>query len=95
MLEIPYGPCKAVISYLAWKGAVVTQSIKLANAVMTSVLDELTSEEQEVWLIQFADKMREPSKSETVFFDKRRSLRLGVGLSDSGELIYEIEPALK
>ncbi|PHS04471.1 MAG: hypothetical protein COA78_16550 [Blastopirellula sp.] len=68
---------------------------------ITSVLeagmspDELTPEEQEVWFTQFADKMTEPSESETAFFDKRRSLGRGVGLSESGELIYETEPASK
>lgn len=56
--------------------------------------DELTPEEQEVWFTQFADKMTQPSENETAFFEGRRRLGCGVGLSDAGEMIYEKGPAL-
>lgn len=56
--------------------------------------DELTPEEQEVWFTQFANKMTQPSENERVFFESRRRLGRGVGLSDAGDLIYEKEPGL-
>lgn len=51
--------------------------------------DELTAEEQEVWFAEFADEMAEPGEAELAFFARRRQLGLGVGLSDSGELVRE------
>ncbi len=55
--------------------------------------DELTAEEQEVWFTEFADKMTEPGRQEEHYFQNRRSLGRGVGLSEAGELVYESEPA--
>lgn len=51
--------------------------------------DELSLEEQEVWFAQFTDRMAEPSEEETAFHGKRRKLGRGVGLSVTGELIYQ------
>ncbi|PHR91920.1 MAG: hypothetical protein COA69_09725 [Robiginitomaculum sp.] len=77
-------------------GRAIEKSTVFDYSHVTSVLEAgMSPEEQEVWFAQFADKMVEPSESETAFFDKRRSLGRGVGLSDSGELIYETEPASK
>ena len=53
--------------------------------------DELTAEEQEVWFAEFADKMTESSQAEEDFFRNRRQLGRGVGLSETGELVYESE----
>lgn len=55
--------------------------------------DALTPEEQEVWFAEFSDQMTEPSTKEEAFFARRRSLGQGVGLSDTGELVYENGPA--
>lgn len=49
--------------------------------------EELSVEEHEVWLSAFAEKMAEPSKKEKDFFARRRKLGLGVGLSESGEIV--------
>lgn len=51
--------------------------------------DELTPEEQEVWFEQFKAEMTEPTDEEVAFFAKRRKLGRGVGMSDSGELVYQ------
>ncbi|WP_420337005.1 TA system antitoxin ParD family protein [Roseibium sp.] len=68
---------------------------------ITSVLesrlspDDLASEEQDVWFAQFSDAMIEPSETERAFFEKRRHLGRGVGLSDAGTLIFEKDPGAK
>jgi hypothetical protein len=49
--------------------------------------EELTPEESEVWLVAFAEKMAEPGEGEMAFFERRRELGLGVGLSEAGELV--------
>lgn len=49
--------------------------------------EELSAEEHEVWLADFSEKMAEPSDQEKAFFERRRKLGLGVGLSDSGDLV--------
>lgn len=51
--------------------------------------DALTAEEQEVWFEQFADTMTAPSEQEEAFFETRRRLGRGVGLSDTGGLVYQ------
>jgi len=51
--------------------------------------DALTAEEQEVWFEQFASDMTEPSAQEEAFFERRRTLGQGVGMSDTGALIYQ------
>ena len=51
--------------------------------------DELTPAEQEVWFDQFATKMAESTKQEKAFHGNRRKQGRGVGMSSSGELIYE------
>lgn len=54
--------------------------------------DGLSADEQEVWFAQFAGEMTEPTGEEVAFYARRRKLGRGVGLSDSGELIYQKEP---
>lgn len=51
--------------------------------------DALTAEEQEVWFEQFASAMTEPSAPEETFYEARRRLGQGVGLSDTGDLVYQ------
>ncbi|GJL87209.1 MAG: hypothetical protein DHS20C03_09180 [Minwuia thermotolerans] len=51
--------------------------------------EELTPEEHEVWLNAFGDQMAEPSEQSKEFFARRRKLGLGVGLSETGEIIRE------
>ena len=51
--------------------------------------DDLTAEEQEVWLAEFAEAMTQPSSQESAFFDERQRLGRGVGLNDAGEFIYQ------
>jgi hypothetical protein len=51
--------------------------------------DELTSEEQAIWFDQFVAKMVKPNRQEKAFHAKRRNLGRGVGMSSSGELVYE------
>ncbi len=50
--------------------------------------DQLSAEEQEVWLREFADAMAEATEQEITFFAERRRLGRGVGLNDAGELVY-------
>jgi ParD-like antitoxin of type II bacterial toxin-antitoxin system len=65
------------------------------SAALESALspDELSAEEQEVWFAEFADRMAEPGQAERAFFARRRQLGLGVGMTDSGELVRERQPA--
>ncbi len=60
------------------------------NAALDADLspDRLTSEEQEVWFEEFAAKMTEPGPQETEFHAKRRKIGRGVGMSNSGDLVY-------
>jgi len=51
--------------------------------------DTLSAEEQEVWFARFGEQMTEPSAKEEAFFARRRQLGQGVGLTESGALIYE------
>lgn len=53
----------------------------------------LGDEEKDVWLDAFVEKMGQPAPSEEAFFEERHQLGQGVGLDNSGELIYEHEPA--
>ena len=53
--------------------------------------DDLTAEEHEVWLAAFGEAMAEPGADEQAFFDKRKALGLGVGLSETGEIIHETD----
>lgn len=55
--------------------------------------EALTAEEHEAWLDAFADKMAEPGPEEQAFFARRRQLGRGVGLSDTGEIVRESQPA--
>ena len=50
--------------------------------------DELSTEDQKIWLAQFANDVSVPSDQEEAFFAERRQLRRGVGLNDKGELVY-------
>lgn len=51
--------------------------------------DDLSAEEQEVWFAEFADAMTEATEQELAFFAERRRLGRGVGLDDTGELVYQ------
>ncbi|SLN70200.1 hypothetical protein ROA7450_03825 [Roseovarius albus] len=51
--------------------------------------DNLSAEEQEVWFDQFSAEMTQPSAEEKLFFANRSQLGQGVGLSDTGELVFE------
>lgn len=51
--------------------------------------DELTSDEQEVWIAELSHEMTEPSAKEKEFFAKRRREGQGVGMDDDGSLIYQ------
>ncbi len=51
--------------------------------------DELSAGEQEIWFTQFASDMTKPSRQETAFFTRRQKLGRGVGLSESGNLVYQ------
>ena len=55
--------------------------------------DALTPGEQDVWFDQFTAKMTEPGAQENAFHAKRRKLGRGVGMSKSGELVYETNVA--
>lgn len=55
--------------------------------------DALTPGEQDVWFDQFTAKMTEPGTQENAFYAKRRKLGRGVGMSKSGELVYETNVA--
>lgn len=61
------------------------------NSALEAVLspDDLTAEEQEVWFTQFAADMTVPSSEEHAHYTKRRKLGRGVGLSESGKLVYQ------
>ena len=51
--------------------------------------DDLTADEQDVWFSQFAANMTRPGKVESEFYAKRQKLGCGVGLSDTGQLVYQ------
>ncbi|MEL6362252.1 MAG: ParD-like family protein [Pseudomonadota bacterium] len=55
--------------------------------------DELSGEEQEVWFTEFGVAMVEPNEQEIAFYEKRRALGKGVGLSDTGEIVYQNQDA--
>lgn len=61
------------------------------NAALTADLspDALSAEEQEVWFVQFADDVTDPTDHEKAFYAQRRQLGRGVGLNDKGDLIYQ------
>lgn len=54
--------------------------------------DDLTADEQEIWFTQFAAEMANPTREEVAFYAHRRKLGRGVGMTDSGELIYQETP---
>lgn len=61
---------------------------RIAAALDESLAPEqLSEEEHEVWSDAFMSEMASPSESEKDFFAERRQLGLGVGLSDSGEIV--------
>ncbi|EMD83272.1 TA system antitoxin ParD family protein [Pacificimonas flava] len=64
-------------------------SAALAGELETRHLSE---EEKDVWLDTFVEKMGQPSAGEEAFFANRRRLGMGVGLDESGKLVYENEP---
>lgn len=62
------------------------------SAALSAALtpDKLTAEEQEVWFAQFADDVTVPASQEEAVFAERRQLGRGVGLSDKGDLVYQV-----
>jgi len=58
----------------------------LAGQIETAAL---TSEEKDVWLDSFVEKMEQPGPDEKSYFARRRQLGLGVGLDATGNLIRE------
>lgn len=58
----------------------------LAGEVPTGTL---SAEEKNVWLPAFLETVGEPGEREKAFYDRRRALGLGVGLDDSGALVFE------
>tara|TARA_R110002126_G_scaffold291787_2_gene458252 strand:- start:25804 stop:26214 length:411 start_codon:yes stop_codon:yes gene_type:complete len=55
--------------------------------------DALAPVEQYVWFDQFTANMIAPGEQEKAFYAKRRKLGRGVGMSKSGELVYETNVA--
>ena len=51
--------------------------------------DDLTAEEQAVFYDEFFQSMYETSPAQEAFFAQRRAAGLGVGMDESGELVYQ------
>lgn len=45
------------------------------------------------WLEKFTDTVLRPGPNEEAFFESRRALGLGVGLSESGEILHAGDPS--
>jgi len=75
-------------------GRAIERSSRFDYAHIADVLegrlspDALAAEEQEVWFDQFTQAMTEPSEQELAFYAKRQTLGQGVGLSETGDLVY-------
>ncbi|WP_170335094.1 hypothetical protein [Ruegeria arenilitoris] len=54
--------------------------------------DELTTEEQEVWLDEFMERTATLTPEAKAFFEDRRRLGLGVGLDENGILVRGSDP---
>lgn len=76
-------------------GRAIEQSGHFDHARITAALagqietTALTSEEKDVWLDSFVEKMGQPGADEKSYFADRRQLGLGVGLDAAGNLIRE------
>jgi hypothetical protein len=76
-------------------GRAIEKSGNFDHARITAALagqidtTELTSEEKDVWLDSFVEKMGQPRSEEEAWFAQRRQLGLGVGLDTAGNLIRE------
>ena len=51
--------------------------------------DELTGDEQEVWIAELGTEMTTPPSDEKAFFSRRRRKGQGVGMDEDGKLIYQ------
>ena len=51
--------------------------------------EELTDQEQHVWITQITRRMGYPSEKEKAFFAERRRKGLGAGLSETGKLVSQ------
>lgn len=47
------------------------------------------------WLDKFTERMALPGEHEEAFFARRRELKLGVGLDESGNLVQAVETPKK
>ena len=77
----------AHVGFMIHDGACSRSDIAMAQSVKLG--NHLTPEEQEAGFVEFAHKMAKPSRPEEDFFRARRKLGKGVGLSETGELVYE------
>lgn len=67
------------------------QHIRDALSGITSP-DQLTAEEQEVYISELSDSMWETTPEQETFYAQRREQGLGVGLDDDDNLEYEQSP---
>ena len=51
--------------------------------------DDLTGPEYDVWMREVNKKMAEPNERELEFFKERRRLGIGVGLDETGKIVYQ------
>lgn len=76
-------------------GRAIEQSGHFDHARITAALagqietTALTSEEKDVWLDSFVEKMGQPGSDEKSYFGERRQLGFGVGLDAAGNLVCE------
>lgn len=76
-------------------GRAIEKSGNFDHARITAVLSgqiettELSTEEKDVWLDRFVEKMGQPGPDEEAWFTGRRKLGLGVGLDAAGNLVRE------
>lgn len=75
-------------------GRAVERSGRFDHARITAALsaslppEDLSEEEEIVWLDRFVDKMAAPGPQEEAFFARRQDLGLGVGLTEGGDLVH-------
>ena len=61
----------------------------------TANSQDTSSREERFDRVQFAEATSKPGPEEEAFFERRRDLGLGVGLSEDGEIIYSRSPREK
>lgn len=87
------------LAHWARIGRAIERSGRFDHARITAALDAslapeaLSEEEHAVWLDRFTETMTGPGADEAAFFERRRALGLGVGLTEGGELVREDKPA--